>query len=212
MLDFNRMSDNGTSSTAELGILDMEKGGILDLVKDDKSLENIKAGLGWDMAPGTDNYDLDLAAFMLGNDGKIHSNQIANRVVYFKSMGDVNRIGVQLMGDNRNGDGDGDDEEMNFILSKIPSDVSSIVIVASIYKGVEKHQTFKKIDNSYIRLLDMDNHGEVICRYQLKEEFQTETFVYLGKLYRDRDIWKFQAIGEGGVGSIETALMKYYAQ
>lgn len=210
MLDFNRM---GSQTPQGGSILDLDKTSILDLVKDDKSLNKILIGLGWDIAEGLgDSYDLDLAAFLVGADGKIHSDQIKQRVVYFKNKGDVKTIGVQLEEDNRTGAGEGDDEKMHIELANVSPDVQEIVILATIYDAEKRHQTFSKVNNSYVRLINEDEKNEVVCRYSLKEECKTETFMYFGKLYRDGNIWKFTPIGEGGIGSLETALMKYYAQ
>ena len=107
--------------------LNLSKGMTLDLTKRNPGLSKIKAGLGWDVAvAGGSNFDLDVAA-LLCHGGKIHSG---NDVVFFNNL---SQPGVQLMGDNRTGAGDGDDEVINVDLSAVAPDVDKIVFIVTIY-------------------------------------------------------------------------------
>lgn len=171
--------------------LNLSKGMSLDLTKRNPGLTKIKAGLGWDISTvGGSNFDLDVAAFIC-HSGKILSG---NDVVFFNNM---NQPGIQLMGDNRTGVGDGDDEVINVDLASIPADVNKIVFVVTIFDAVSRRQTFGMVNGSVIRLCDAANGDNELCRFELKNDFSTETALIFAELTRSGQDWEFKAIGEG---------------
>jgi len=97
-------------------------------------------------------------------------------------------------GDNRTGDGDGDDEQIIVDLDKIPATVKSLVFTVSSYTG----QTFAEVENAYCRLVDNSNKNEV-ARYTLSSQ-GSHTAQIMAKLYRHNGEWKMHAIGENGTG------------
>lgn len=171
--------------------LNLSKGMTLDLTKRNPGLTKIKAGLGWDISTvGGSNFDLDVAAFIC-HSGRILSG---NDVVFFNNM---NQPGIQLMGDNRTGVGDGDDEVINVDLSAIPPDVNKIVFVVTIFDAATRRQTFGMVNGSVIRLCDSANGDKELCRFELKNDFSTETALIFAELTRSGQDWEFKAIGEG---------------
>ena len=86
-------------------------------------------------------------------------------------------------GDNRTGEGDGDDETMIVDLNKIPSNITKISFSATIYDADERLQNFGMVDNSYIRAYDVDTNEELF-KYELNEDFSLETGIIAGELYR----------------------------
>ena len=111
---------------------------------------------------------------------------------------------IMNSGDNRTGEGDGDDESAIIDFSKIKSNVSNVVVIATIYDAQVRRQNFGMVDNSYIRILNNET-GEELYRYDLGEDFSIETAVVVGELYRHGGEWKFNAIGsgfEGGLASL----------
>ena len=52
-------------------------------------------------------------------------------------------------------------------------------------------------------------NGEVICRYDLDEDFSTDKGVEFGRLYRRGSEWKFQAVGEAHKDGLEPICRKY---
>ena len=67
-------------------------------------LTKIMVGLGWDVNryDGGAQFDLDAAAFMLGENGKVRSSD--DFIFYNQKVGP----GVEHMGDNRTGEGETD--------------------------------------------------------------------------------------------------------
>ena len=104
-------------------------------------------------------------------------------------------------GDNRTGEGNGDDEIMTVELEKIPANISKISFAATIYDAENRLQNFGMVDNSYIRAYDADTNEELF-RYDLNEDFSLETGVVAGELYRRNGEWKFNAVGSGFSGGL----------
>ena len=112
------------------------------------------------------------------------------------------------MGDNLTGDGDGDDEQIQIDLSKVPADIQKIAFTVTIYDAENRHQNFGQVSNAFIRLVD-EASGTELIRYDLGEDFSIETAVVVGELYRHNGEWKFNAIGSGFQGGL-AALCGHY--
>ena len=108
----------------------------------------------------------------------------------------------------RSGEGDGDDEQIQIDLSKIPSNVSKIAFTVTIYDAEIRKQNFGQVSNSFIRIVD-ETTGSEIIRYDLGEDFSIETAVVVGELYKNKGEWKFNAIGSGFQGGL-AALCGHY--
>src|SRR3546814_5380005 len=88
-----------------------------------------------------------------------------------------------LQGDNRTGEGDGDDEQVKIILSKIPAEIDKVAIAVTIHEGEQRGQSFGQVSNAFIRAVD-NKTGTEIVRYDLSEDASTETAMILGEVYR----------------------------
>lgn len=180
-----------TPSNSEANILNLQKNDILDLTKKNPGVKKVDFCGGWDVAESGADFDLDLGAYLLNANGKITG---AQDVVFFNHM-EVS--GVRLNGDNRTGAGEGDDEVISLDLSQISQSVSRIVFAITIFDAENRRQSFGMVNNSYVRLLDVEHGEKELCRYELKEDFSTETAVIVAELIRDGSEWQFHAIGEG---------------
>lgn len=112
------------------------------------------------------------------------------------------------MGDNRTGDGDGDDEQISIDLSKVPENITRIIFTATIYEAEERRQNFGQISNAYIRIVDEDVNNEIL-KYDLGEDFSIETAAVFGELYKNNGEWKFNAIGSGYQGGLAALCINY---
>ena len=174
-------------------VLNLEKGALLDLTKREPGLKNVIAGVGWDANTTVPAFDLDISAFMLDANMKIHA---ASDIVFFNNK---TAPGVTLSGDNRSGDGDGDDEQIVLNLDQIPANVQAVDFVVNIFDAQNRRQTFGMVKNSYIRLMNHDKNDAEICRFCLKDEYGSSTAVVFARLQRDGSEWNFKALGEGKV-------------
>ena len=186
--------------------ISLKKGQKVDLTKTNPGLTKICIGLGWDVNKydGGSAFDLDTAAFLLGENGKVREQ---GDFVFYSNLSHASGAVVH-QGDNLTGEGEGDDEQIIVDLSKVPVDVTRIAFTATIYDAEERKQNFGQVSNAYIRVIDEANNKELI-RYDLGEDFSIETAVVVGELYRNGSEWKFNAVGSGFQGGL-TALCGNY--
>ena len=186
--------------------ISLKKGQKVSLTKDNPGLKKLIVGLGWDINKfdtGGD-FDLDSAAFLLGENGKVTSQ---SDFIFYGNL-KHNSGSVIHMGDNRTGDGDGDDEQISIDLSKVPENITRIIFTATIYEAEERRQNFGQISNAYIRIVDEDVNNEIL-KYDLGEDFSIETAAVFGELYKNNGEWKFNAIGSGYQGGLAALCINY---
>lgn len=182
--------------------ISLQKGQKVDLTKSNPGLTKLLIGLGWDTNryDGGGDFDLDAAAFLLADTGKV-SNQ--SDFIFYGNQKHASEAVIHL-GDNLTGEGDGDDEQVKVDLSKVPASIQKITFTVTIYEAESRNQNFGQVSNAFIRIVD-ENKGEELIRYDLGEDFSIETAVVVGELYRNGAEWKFNAIGsgfQGGLGAL----------
>jgi len=179
--------------------INLSKGGNINLSKEAPGLTAIQVGLGWD----TNKYDtagafdLDASVSLLNESGKLVSD---TGFVFYNNPKDASGS-VEHTGDNRTGEGAGDDETVKVNLATVPADVKTIRFAVTIHEADERKQNFGMIDNAYIRIINPETNTE-IARYDLTEDFSTETCVIPGEFYRHNADWKFKAVGAGYGGGL----------
>jgi len=52
------------------------------------------------------------------------------------------------------------------------------------------------VSNAFIRVVNQADNTE-LARYDLSEDYSTETALVFGELYRNGAEWKFRAVGQG---------------
>ena len=179
--------------------LSLQKGGNLSLSKADPSLTKIWVGLGWDER-STDGsaFDLDASAFLLTASGKVRGDA---DFIFYNQLKSTDGS-VEHTGDNRTGQGDGDDEAMKVDLSKVPAEITKIAFTVTIHDADARRQNFGQVANAFIRVVN-DVTGTEIVRYDLAEDYSTETAMVFGELYRHNEEWKFRAVGQGYAGGLK---------
>ena len=185
--------------------ISLSKGGNVSLSKEDPGLDEIMIGLGWD-ARATDGqaFDLDASAFLLKTDSKVRSD---SDFCFYNNMNVANGSVIH-QGDNIDGEGDGDDEQIKIILSKLPADIDRIAIVVTIHEGEQRGQSFGQVSNAFIRLVN-EKSGKEVVRYDLSEDASVETAMILGEVYRHGSDFKFRAVGQGYKGGLGPLARNY---
>ena len=186
--------------------IQLKKGQKIDLTKGNPGLKQIRLGLGWDtnMFDGGDDFDLDVSLFMVGKSGKVEQDE---DFIFYNNLKHPSEA-VEHLGDNRTGDGDGDDEEILVDFSKMPDRIEKIAVTVTIYEAKERRQNFGQVNNSYVRVVNSDNEEELL-RYDLGEEFSIETAIVVCEIYRHNGEWKFSAVGSGFEGGLEALCRSY---
>ena len=176
----------------------LQKGGNVSLSKEDPNLKNAVVGLGWDVrsTDGAD-FDLDASVFLVNESGKIRNDQ---DFIFYNNLKSSDGS-VEHTGDNRTGEGEGDDEAIKVQLPSVPGDVQKLVVAVTIHDAETRKQNFGMVQNAFIRVVNAESNNE-ITRYDLSEDASTETAMIFGELYRHNNEWKFRAVGQGYNGGL----------
>ena len=203
-------------------------------VEIEAGLTRLRVEMGWKVNPNAEPpYDLDASTFLLGSNGQIENeydfvfygspnkvqvqDEEGNPVMRPVSV-DKSVLGsVDDLGDDDDNTGEGN-EEIEVDLTKASSHVKEILFTASIYWSPSDandpelapriNYNFGQVRDAYIQIKNAVN-GEVICRYDLDEDFSTDKGVEFGRLYRRGSEWKFQAVGEAHKDGLEPICRKY---
>jgi tellurium resistance protein TerD len=176
--------------------VNLSKGANISLEKAAPGMTTAIVGLGWN--PRTTDgaqFDLDASVLLLGENGKVRNQ--SDFVFYNNLTGDNGS--VQHLGDNRTGEGEGDDEQIRVSLAQVSPDVQRIVFVASIDQAEARGQNFGQVSDAFIRVFDADDptNADKGARFDLGEDAATESALVYGELYRNNAEWKFRAVGQG---------------
>lgn len=163
-----------------------------------EGLTHIALGVGWDMVAakgffaklGGGNESIDLDASCLLFDG---SRSVVD-VVWFQQLASKDGS-VRHSGDNLTGEGDGDDETIAIDLTKLPTNVETLVLTVTSFRG----QTFDKVQNAYGRVVDLRNNNE-LARYNISES-GSYTGLIIASLKRSGGDWIYTALGERAQGT-----------
>ena len=177
----------------------------------DKSITMARIGLGWDVNryDGGQDFDLDACVFLLGANGKVLCDE---DFVFYNNLTARNGAVVHT-GDNRTGEGEGDDEAIIIDFTKIPPEIEKIAVTVTIFDAQVKNQNFGQVSNSYVRVVKIENpddiNGEEALRFDLVEEFSIETALVVCEIYRYNGDWKFNAVAAGYQGGLEALCRSY---
>nr|MDH3155682.1 TerD family protein [Bacillus licheniformis] len=189
--------------------IQLSKGQRIDLTKTNPGLTKALIGLGWDTNKytGGADFDLDASAFLVDqNDRCINDHDF----VFYNNLEHPSGAVIHT-GDNRTGEGEGDDEQIIVDFSKIPAHVEKIGITVTIHEAESRGQNFGQVSNAFVRLVDESTNEEPL-RFDLGEDFSIETAVVVCELYRHGGDWKFNAIGDGFSGGLASLCRNYGLQ
>jgi len=182
--------------------ISLSKGQKIDLSKASPGLIKAVIGLGWDTNKysGGNDFDLDSSAFLVGENGKVLNDL---DFIFYNNLKSSNGSVVHT-GDNRTGEGEGDDEQIKIDFGKVPNQIHKIAIAVTIHDALKRKQNFGQVSNAFVRVVNEENNQEVL-RYDLAEDFSVETAIVVCEIYRYNGEWRFSAVGsgfEGGLGAL----------
>ncbi|HOV27329.1 MAG TPA: TerD family protein [Pseudobacteroides sp.] len=179
--------------------ISLVKGQKIDLTKTNPGLTKVIIGLGWDTNrySGGSDFDLDASAFLLGENGKALRDE---DFIFYNNLKGRNDCLIHT-GDNRTGEGEGDDEQLIMDFSKVPPEIHKIAITVTIHDAEARRQNFGQVSNAFVRVVNSDTNEEIL-RYDLAEEFSIETAIVVCEIYRYNGEWKFNAVGSGFQGGL----------
>ncbi|KQL54465.1 chemical-damaging agent resistance protein C [Heyndrickxia shackletonii] len=188
-----------------MGIV-LSKGQRIDLTKTNPGLTKAIIGLGWDTNKynGGHDFDLDASAFLADANGKVINDL---DFVFYNNLKSPDG-GVEHTGDNRTGEGDGDDEQIIINFPKLSQHIERIGITVTIHEAEARNQNFGQVTNAFVRVVNPENNQEIL-RFDLGEDFSVETAVVVCELYKHQGEWKFNAIGSGFSGGLAALCRNY---
>ncbi|UQD57229.1 TerD family protein [Flavobacterium sp. K5-23] len=183
----------------------LEKKKPISLVKEKPGLQKIVAGLGWDEATiNGHKVDCDVSVFMLGSNGKIPQDEF---FIFYNNLNSPDSA-VKHLGDNRDGEGDGDDESVNIDLSRLDSRIEFLYFAVTINESEERGHHFGNVENSYINIRNgIDN--SILCQYELKENFSGQDSLIIASISRNGGSWNVEALGQAFSGGLGTLIELY---
>lgn len=130
--------------------ISLKKGQKVSLTKENPGLTKVVVGLGWDVNQYDTGgaFDLDAAAFLLADSGKVSRSE---DFVFYGNLKHPSGC-AEHMGDNLTGAGDGDDEQIRINLSAVPENISKIAFTVTIYEAETRRQNFGQVSNAFIRI------------------------------------------------------------
>lgn len=178
--------------------ISLSKGGNVSLSKVAPGLKEVRIGLGWDVR-ATDGaaFDLDASIFVLNELSKVRND--ADFVFYNNRKSLCGNI--EHLGDNRTGAGEGDDEQVRIKLDALAPEINKVAVAVTVHEADVRRQSFGQVQKAFIRVVNTADDVE-LARYDLSEDFSTETAVIFGEIYRSSGEWKFRAVGQGFAGGL----------
>ena len=156
----------------------------------DPTLKTLRIAAGWDLREfDGENIDVDLSCFLLGKDGKTRED---SDFIFYNNLQGA-ELAVRHLGDNRTGFGERDDEAILIDLSALPFDIYRIVFSISIYMADERTQTFKMVENAFVRAVNEDSEKE-LAREDMSEKFGENTAVRFCEVERVGTEWHFRKL------------------
>jgi len=113
-------------------------------------------GLGWDVSK-KQQVDLDASVVCLDQPGNIVDK------IWYRNLRGLGGAIVHK-GDNRTGEGDGDDEEVFFRLDQVPPHVVALVVLIDSYTKVP----LTKVKSAYCRVRDTTT-GQTFAFYRMSK-------------------------------------------
>ena len=185
--------------------ISLQKGGNLSLSKTDPGLREVLVGLGWAArtSDGTD-FDLDASLFMVRENGKVRGD---HDFIFYNQL--TSTCGsVEHTGDNKTGAGEGDDEALKIRLADVPADIARLVIAVTIHEAESRRQNFGMVQDAFVRIVNLETDAEIV-RFDLSEDYSTETAMIFAEIYRYNGEWKFRAVGQGYAGGLAALAIQH---
>ena len=147
-------------------MIQLSKGGNINLAKEANGVTEFSIGLGWDIATQAGvEFDLDVATIPLNAQDKAVDPD--DGFIFYNNPNWKDAI--KHSGDNRTGAGAGDDETIVVDTTKVPADVQKIIILVNIHDAKNRQQNFGMVNNAYCNLYAKGNTTP-LAKFDLTED------------------------------------------
>lgn len=174
----------------------LSKGQKIDLTKS-TNLKNLNIFVGWESGK---EIEIDISAFVLNNLGKTESDL---DFVYYNNANWGN--GTVQLDTNISGL---DKSKFEIDFGKMPNTVAKVALTATIYEFAKRNHNFGKVKKIYIKGINKSNNEELFS-FLLEDSLTVETAIILGEVYKHNGEWKFNAVGSGYSGGLDSLCKDY---
>ncbi|WPS85304.1 TerD family protein (plasmid) [Brevibacillus halotolerans] len=184
-----------TPAPAAPSMLQLTKGDQLVLMKSNGAVEQVRLGSGWDPNPMPgQTWDIDITAIILDEYGKTRMGKF---VCFDKRFRLTVEGGISHNGDNLTGQGDGVDESIDILLTRLAPEDMKVKFFAHIFEAGVKRQHFGLVQNAFIQLDEINTNAQ-LARFNLTDNYSDFTAIEFGELEREiENTWRFNATGVG---------------
>ncbi len=158
-----------------------------------ENTSNASVVLNWSDFGYKGSYDIeiDVSAFILYADGKVKSD---DDFIYYNNP--FSRDGSIKMIESEKGK-----SELQIDFTNLSQDISKIAITLTIYDAEKRKLNFGQISSLTATLL---SSGTKLASYTVgKDDFNIETAIVICEIYRYKNVWKFDPVGEGYKNGLE---------
>ncbi|WP_112105952.1 TerD family protein [Frankia sp. Ea1.12] len=180
----------------------MRKGGNVTLSALADELGSVSVILEWATEEGQ-SLDADVSVLLLGDDGKVRSND--DLVFYNQPSGAGGAVRLRGKTSNNEEDHTAFTDVVDIDMDNVPDSVERVVLSASLDAGAG--DGFGCLNYLRLRLLRGSDAAELL-RFDVTDA-STETAFVLGEVYRRSGQWKFRAIGQGYDTGLSTLVTEY---
>jgi len=168
------------------------RGQKISLSQMNANLDLIEVAMGWELGPQGQAYELDVEAFLLNQAGKVPGD---GWFVFYNQP--VSPDGaVRLLDTPAAGAGTGDDALIQLRLGRLDRNVARIAFILTIHEARERGYHFGNVQNAYLRIVDKQG-GRELLRFHLTEYYNTVCSMVVGEIYRYKNEWRFNPVGNG---------------
>lgn len=169
------------------------------------TLSKILIGLGWDAKDANVSgaeFDLDASIFAVNSSEKVLGDK------YFVFWGNLQSPDGAIVhkGDNLTGAGDGDDEQIEVDVTKLPAEAEKLVVAVTIYEADKRKQNFGNVNNAIVRA---ETDGVEVANYALDFEAALSTCAVFCEFVKRNGEWHFSANSADFPAGLEGLCSKY---
>ncbi|MCD3318202.1 TerD family protein [Clostridium botulinum D/C] len=175
----------------------LRKGEKVFINSNKKNIFKLLIVLDWDIEyKGNYPIDLDTSVFMVDANG----NTMEKNFIFYgntKSLDNAVKLGEDYNTEIKKNY----KETIQVDLKTISENVEKLAFTVTIYEGEKRQQNFSKILNGYFRVIDIESESEIFS-YKFNDGLNKETAVVIAEIYRYKEFWKLNPIGDGFNGGL----------
>jgi tellurium resistance protein TerD len=180
----------------------MRRGANADLTREIPDLSGLVLGVAWNAGPETVlDRTLVFAAILCDAGSRALSDE---HFVFFNQLTSpdlsTHELDVAL---------DGDKEQIEVDLSRVPAEVERIVATVYVNDGPGPRRTLGQLRSCVLRVLDAKDNRELLRSEDLAAGLTSETALALGEVYRHAGGWRVKVLGQGYSGGISALAGDY---